>query len=45
MVETRHYWDVVLAGIHDLTVRSSHRPRRFWLRVRNRALPWFFWSY
>ena len=40
-----NYWDVALSQIHDLTIRSSHRPRRFWLRVRNRFLPWFMWSY
>ena len=40
-----NYWDVALSQIHDLTIRSSHRPRRFWLRVRNRFIPWFMWSY
>jgi hypothetical protein len=40
-----NYWDVALSQIHDLTMRPSHRPRRFWLRIRNRFIPWFMWSY
>lgn len=40
-----NYWEVALSQIHDLTNRSSHRPRRFWLRLRNRFVPWFMWSY
>ncbi len=36
---------VLLEGIREATVQSSHRSRRFWIRMRNRCLPWFMWSY
>ena len=38
-------WRITLMGIRAATVRSSSGPRRLWIRLRNRCLPWFFWSY
>jgi len=39
------YWTVTLSHIREITEQSSHRPRRFWVRMRARYIPWFMWSY